>query len=69
MTCKVSKFSRVTYTLIQHIWNMYFVWMLWLLFSTAAPFATEVRLTVQCCWKGSLFQEDNRRAEGRENCF
>lgn len=43
--------------------------ILWLLFHIAAPLIMEVRVTKWRCWKGTLFREGSRRAEGTENCF
>jgi len=45
------------------------VLILWLLFHIAAPLITEVRVTMQCSWKGTVFGEDSRRAEGSKDIF
>lgn len=68
MICTVGKFNKVTYTLVQYVnGNVYLV--LILLFHIAAWLITEIRLTIQCCWKVTLFREGSRRAESREDCF
>lgn len=48
---------------------MYLVLILWLLFHITAPLVTEVRVTIQCLWKGILFREGSRRAEGESTVF